>query len=358
MFGQVLFSGLALGSIYGLVALGFAVVFKATDVFNFAQGMFVVCGAFFAVTALSVLSPETRLRTAVVEGLEAGQIVLVGGGDATLTRVPVEDGQLPAGQSAELKVADIVSRERSPNSLMPEGFESLGAEGLRMSWGILFRNEVLLNYARIQDIHLRSNAIERALGLARIEIQTASGSSSSVMTLEGLADPEIQTLVLALHDAAERAVQQRHPGPIGAQPRPTATTQRQHNGIRLRLHRAMRGFKFKMRAFNIVRAPPCPAVAHMKLHARPLRRMTQAMQPGAQQRRCLHVGWEDATGAADEGVDAEALRPVAQLVRTKGFEHRLQQHGAAPDAAGAAQHPFAEPLDQAGFLGDRDEHGG
>jgi hypothetical protein len=39
--------------------------------------------------------------------------------------------KLPAGQSAELKVADIVSRERSPNSLMPEGFESLGGEGLR-----------------------------------------------------------------------------------------------------------------------------------------------------------------------------------------------------------------------------------
>jgi branched-chain amino acid transport system permease protein len=55
MFGQVLFSGLALGSIYGLVALGFAVVFKATEVFNFAQGMFVVCGAYFAVTAISLL---------------------------------------------------------------------------------------------------------------------------------------------------------------------------------------------------------------------------------------------------------------------------------------------------------------
>jgi len=61
-------------------------------------------------------------------------------------------------------------------------------EGIRMSWGLLFRNEVVLNYARIQDIHLRSNAVERALGLARIEIQTASGSSSSVMTLEGLVD--------------------------------------------------------------------------------------------------------------------------------------------------------------------------
>ncbi len=64
-----------------------------------------------------------------------------------------------------------------------------GEEGIRMSWGILFRHEILLNYARIQDIHLRSNAIERALGLARIEIQTASGGSSE-MTLEGLTDPE------------------------------------------------------------------------------------------------------------------------------------------------------------------------
>ncbi len=39
--------------------------------------------------------------------------------------------KLPGGLSAELKVADIVSRDRSPNSLMPEGFESLGVEGLR-----------------------------------------------------------------------------------------------------------------------------------------------------------------------------------------------------------------------------------
>lgn len=55
MLQQVLFGGFAVGSIYGLVALGFAVVFKATDVFNFAQGMFVVAGAYFAVTAMSIL---------------------------------------------------------------------------------------------------------------------------------------------------------------------------------------------------------------------------------------------------------------------------------------------------------------
>ena len=63
-------------------------------------------------------------------------------------------------------------------------------EGIHMKWGIIFRREILLNYARIQDIHLRSNLIERWLGLARIEIQTAAGSASSNMTLEGMEDPE------------------------------------------------------------------------------------------------------------------------------------------------------------------------
>ncbi len=71
MLAQVLFGGLAVGSIYGLVALGFAVVFKATDVFNFAQGMFVVCGAFFAVTAVSVLKLPFGVAVMFIIGASA-----------------------------------------------------------------------------------------------------------------------------------------------------------------------------------------------------------------------------------------------------------------------------------------------
>jgi putative membrane protein len=62
----------------------------------------------------------------------------------------------------------------------------IGAEGVSMRWGILFRREIILNYARIQDIHLSSNVVERWLGLARLQIQTASGSSSAEMTIEGV----------------------------------------------------------------------------------------------------------------------------------------------------------------------------
>ncbi len=63
-------------------------------------------------------------------------------------------------------------------------------EGISMSWGILFRREIIINYARIQDIHLRSNLVERWLGLAKILVQTASGSSSAELTLEGLKEFE------------------------------------------------------------------------------------------------------------------------------------------------------------------------
>lgn len=59
-------------------------------------------------------------------------------------------------------------------------------EGITMRWGILFRREISLNYARIQDIHLSSNVLERWLGLAKIQVQTASGGAGAEMTIEGM----------------------------------------------------------------------------------------------------------------------------------------------------------------------------
>ena len=64
-------------------------------------------------------------------------------------------------------------------------------DGIAMRWGILFRKEVNLTYTRIQDIHLTSNLIERWLGLARIQVQTASGSSAAEMTIEGIKEYEL-----------------------------------------------------------------------------------------------------------------------------------------------------------------------
>jgi len=60
------------------------------------------------------------------------------------------------------------------------------AEGVSMSWGILFRKEVYLTYRRIQDIHLTRNILQRWMGLATVSIQTASGSATPEMSIEGV----------------------------------------------------------------------------------------------------------------------------------------------------------------------------
>mgnify|MGYP001031147013 CR=1 FL=1 len=58
--------------------------------------------------------------------------------------------------------------------------------GVSMSWGILFRRETYLTYRRIQDIHLTRNLLQRWMGLATVSVQTASGSATPEMSIEGV----------------------------------------------------------------------------------------------------------------------------------------------------------------------------
>jgi len=54
-FLQVLITGLGQGCLYGLIALGFVLIYKATEIVNFAQGDLLMLGAFFAVTYIGIL---------------------------------------------------------------------------------------------------------------------------------------------------------------------------------------------------------------------------------------------------------------------------------------------------------------
>ena len=51
---------------------------------------------------------------------------------------------------------------------------------------MLFRREIYLTYKRIQDIHVKRNVIERWLDIGTVEVQTASGSSSAELAIEGM----------------------------------------------------------------------------------------------------------------------------------------------------------------------------
>jgi len=55
-FANATISGLALGAIYAVLALGFVIIFKATQVVNFAHGALAALGAYFVVYFATVLN--------------------------------------------------------------------------------------------------------------------------------------------------------------------------------------------------------------------------------------------------------------------------------------------------------------
>ncbi|UCG07947.1 MAG: branched-chain amino acid ABC transporter permease [Desulfobacterales bacterium] len=52
---QTVLSGISIGCVYGLVALGFVLIFKATEVINFAQGELLMLGAFISYSLIGLL---------------------------------------------------------------------------------------------------------------------------------------------------------------------------------------------------------------------------------------------------------------------------------------------------------------
>ena len=70
-FLETLLGGLMAGMLYSLVALGFVLIFKASGVFNFAQGAMVLFGA-LAMARFSEWIPQwTGLNNLVVANIAA-----------------------------------------------------------------------------------------------------------------------------------------------------------------------------------------------------------------------------------------------------------------------------------------------
>lgn len=51
---QLLISGISQGCVYGLIALGFVLIYKATEMVNFAQGDIMMLGAYVAITFITI----------------------------------------------------------------------------------------------------------------------------------------------------------------------------------------------------------------------------------------------------------------------------------------------------------------
>jgi branched-chain amino acid transport system permease protein len=81
-FLQLVINGLVVGSIYALVAMGFVIIYKSTSVLNFAQGEFLLLGAYISLVLLTryhvpfFLTVALTLAFAVVLGLAIERLIL------------------------------------------------------------------------------------------------------------------------------------------------------------------------------------------------------------------------------------------------------------------------------------------
>jgi branched-chain amino acid transport system permease protein len=79
---QLLISGLGIGAIYGLIAMGFAVIYKSTGLVNFAQGEMTMITAYVAWTISTTVSGNVVVVTcgailaAIVLGLVTERLVM------------------------------------------------------------------------------------------------------------------------------------------------------------------------------------------------------------------------------------------------------------------------------------------
>src|ERR1700685_851567 len=81
LLAQTLWEGLVAGVLYALIALGFVLIFKASGVFNFAQGIMVVFSALTLVGIYDILvrwgSSQENVAAFVALGLTIGVMFLL-----------------------------------------------------------------------------------------------------------------------------------------------------------------------------------------------------------------------------------------------------------------------------------------
>ncbi len=82
IFIQLIVTGIATGGVYGLIALGFVLIFKATGILNLATGAFMTLGAYICLTVLGQFGAPfwvaflCTLGFAVVMGIVLERIIL------------------------------------------------------------------------------------------------------------------------------------------------------------------------------------------------------------------------------------------------------------------------------------------
>lgn len=116
---QIVNSGLALGAVYGIMALGFSLIFSASRLINFAQGELLLLGGLCIMTLSGVmhLSPLLALLAAGLAGYLLGRALFASTLGLTLRASPLRQLMLTVAASLVFQGVAILAWGKNP--LMP-----------------------------------------------------------------------------------------------------------------------------------------------------------------------------------------------------------------------------------------------
>ncbi|MGE4539250.1 MAG: branched-chain amino acid ABC transporter permease [Desulfovibrio sp.] len=116
---QIVNSGLALGAVYGLMALGFSLIYSASRLINFAQGELLLLGGLSIATLASLvhLSPFVAVAAAVLAGFLLGRLLFATTLGLSLRASPLRQLMLTVAASLVFQGVAILAWGKNP--LMP-----------------------------------------------------------------------------------------------------------------------------------------------------------------------------------------------------------------------------------------------
>ncbi|KHK03620.1 branched-chain amino acid ABC transporter permease [Desulfovibrio sp. TomC] len=116
---QIVNSGLALGAVYGIMALGFSLIFSASRLINFAQGELLLLGGLIITSLAGVmhLPPVVALFAASLAGYLLGRVLFASTLGLTLRAAPLRQLMLTVAASLVFQGVAILAWGKNP--LMP-----------------------------------------------------------------------------------------------------------------------------------------------------------------------------------------------------------------------------------------------
>ena len=199
---QFLVTGITVGSLYALVGLGFALIYNASDVVNFAQGEFVMLGAMIAIALLDagmplLLAASAATLLTIVAGLLLERFAIEpakGASVVTTIIITIGAGIFLRGVALLLWGKDFHSLppfsgdtpiQLGGATVLPQSLWVLGITVLLVALVRAFFNRTLLGKALLACSFNRVAA--QAIGInVRVMLRLAYGLSAGLGALAGI----------------------------------------------------------------------------------------------------------------------------------------------------------------------------